>query len=203
MSSSRPRVTYVIDDLGHGGAQRQLALTLGALDGAVESTVVVLSDIVHPYAERIRELGVPVEVIPRRAGLEARRVSALARTLGRFHTRIAHATLDGSDAYTYFAAHACRIPAVLSLRSDRLHVTGGRARVLRWMMRHASAITVNSQAGRTFLEKDLGVHPGRIHRVANIVDVPASPAPVRPQPGVIGVVGRLVDIKRFDVVIDA
>jgi glycosyltransferase involved in cell wall biosynthesis len=203
MSQSRPRVTYVIDDLGHGGAQRQLYCALRALGDAGDFSVVVLSGITEPYATRIRSLGVRVEVIPRRSGFEMGRVLALANKLQELDAEIAHAMLDSSDAYTFLAARARRIPAVLSLRSDRLQAAGLRARMLAWMMRHAPAVTVNSEAGRDFLLGHIGLAAERVCLVPNIVDVPdAVPAPSAQAP-IIGAVGRLVEMKRFDVLLDS
>jgi glycosyltransferase involved in cell wall biosynthesis len=200
----RPRrITFVIDDLGHGGAQRQLYLALRALSGENKITVVVLSSILDPYAPRLRALGIAVESIPRRGFYEAGRALALAQRLRALDTEIAHAVLDSSNAYAFLAARSIRIPAVLSLRSDRLNVVGVRARILAWMLRRAPAVTVNSQAGRDFLVNRISVDSERVWLVPNIVEVPDSvrdPAAVKP---LIGAVGRLVELKRFDAVLDA
>jgi len=200
---ARPRVTFVIDDLGHGGAQRQLHSMLRALAGHGDFSVVVLSEISQPYAARIRALDIPVEVVPRRGGFEAGRVLALARALGRLDAHIVHAMLESSDAYAFAAARMRRIPAVLSLRSDRLQTTGARTPLLAWMLRRAAAVTVNSEAGRDHLISRTGVRADRVCLVPNIVDVP-SRAPGRSDvAGVIGAVGRMVEMKRFDVIVNA
>jgi hypothetical protein len=72
---------------------------LCALAGTGEFSVAVLSSILEPYASRIRELGVPIESIPRRSGIESGRALTLARRLRALGTDIAHAVLDSSDAY--------------------------------------------------------------------------------------------------------
>ena len=204
MTQDRPRVTYVIDDLGHGGAQRQLFHTVRALDGAANLSVVVLSDLTEPWGPRIHALGVPVETIPRRTSFDATRALALAQKFRALNTGIAHAMLDAADGYTFLAARARRIPAVLSLRSDRLTTTGGRARMLGWMMRNASAVTTNSRAGRDYLLGRIGVRAERVHLVPNIIDLPPDASPPAADGGpVIGAVGRLVALKRFEAVIDA
>ena len=201
--SEKRRVTYVIDDLGHGGAQRQLYLTLRALNSPGDYNVVVLSDIVEPYAPLIRALGVHVDMVPRRGNLDALRLLSLTGRLRMRGTRIAHAMLDASDVYTYLAARACRIPVVLSLRSDRLHASGLRAPILTRALKNAAAVTVNSEAGRAFLLDRIGVRADRVLLVPNIVDVPDTsrdPHGVKP---VIGAVGRLIEMKRFHAIIDA
>jgi glycosyltransferase involved in cell wall biosynthesis len=203
MSHRLPHITYVIDDLGHGGAQRQLYYAVRALAGAGDLSVVVLSDVVDPYAARIRELGVRVEVISRRTGLDAGRVLALARKFDELETGIAHAMLDASNGYTFLAARMRRIPAVLSLRSDRLQATGSRARTLGWMMRNSPAVTVNSNAGRDYLVNRLGIRAKRVCLVPNIVEVPPAANHPATVPPVIGAVGRLVEMKRFDSILNA
>ena len=203
MERSAPRVAWVIDDLGHGGAQRQLYLTVRALSGDVDARVVVLSGRVDPYAARLRALGVPVDVIARRSHLEIARVRALVRTLRASRVQVVHGLLDASNAYAFLAGRALRLPVVLSLRSDRLHVTGARAAALRWMLRRAEAVTVNSEAGHDHLLGALRVPGARVHRVPNIVLPPPSPGGSARTAGSVGCVGRLVAVKRFEAVIEA
>jgi glycosyltransferase involved in cell wall biosynthesis len=202
MNTDLPRVTFVIDDLGHGGAQRQLLHTVRGLAGAVRPSVVVLSDMVEPYGARIRGLGVPVEVIARRGALPTGRALALAETLRGLGADVAHAMLEASDAYAFLAAWRRRIPAVLSLRSDRIYSRGVRARMLGWMFRRAPAVTTNSLAGRECLVQRVGVRPERVHVIPNVVEVPDR-TPPPPHPGVIGAVGRLVPLKRVESIIEA
>jgi glycosyltransferase involved in cell wall biosynthesis len=201
MNAPGHRIVYVIDDLGHGGAQRQLYLTARALAGEARVTVVSLSGTVEPYARRLRELGTAVVVIPRRGHLEAARVRALVAAVAAADATVVHGFLDASNAYAFLAARARRIPAALSLRSDRLRVTGPRAAVLRWMLRRSDAVTVNSEAGRDHLLHAVGVDAARVHLVGNIVETATAPA--GPTGAVIGCVGRLVDVKRFETVIEA
>jgi glycosyltransferase involved in cell wall biosynthesis len=202
MSESTPRVTFVIDDLGHGGAQRQLYLMLRALSGAGVFSVVALSDITEPYASRIRALGVTVEAIPRHSGFDAGRALALAQVLRKLDTGIVHALLEASDTYAFLAARLVRIPSVLSLRSDRLQTAGVRTPVLAWMMRSVPAVTVNSEAGREHVVKRVGVKSDRVTLIPNIVEVPGTPRDSAAIQPVIGAVGRLVEMKRFDILLD-
>jgi glycosyltransferase involved in cell wall biosynthesis len=204
MTPRIPRVTFVIDDLAHGGAQRQLWLGVAALAGRVEIDVVALSAAVDPYARRLEESGARVIVIPRRSGLEPGRARELVRRLRASRADVVHAMLDGSNAYAFVAARRLRIPVVLSLRSDRVHVQGARGRVLHWMLRHADAVTVNSAAGFEYLSSRAAVPAGRLLLVPNIVAAaPPVPRPVVFGPHAVGCVGRLAEVKRFDAVIAA
>jgi glycosyltransferase involved in cell wall biosynthesis len=204
MVPSRPRVTFVIDDLGYGGTQRQLQLLARALSGHVDMRVISLSTKVDPYAARLRETGLDVVVIPRRISLDPMRLRALIAALEKDNGGIVHAMLEASNGYAFVAASALRRPLVLSLRNNRLTLTGPRLVVLRWMYRQADAVTVNSQAGLEHLLRVVGVAPENVQLVPNIVPVPDAPPRLEPAPGpLIGAVGRLTDQKRFDAVIDA
>jgi len=203
MSPRLPRVSFVIDDLGHGGAQRQLWLPAAALAGRVDVHVVSMSSTVDPYARRLANDAVAVTVLVRRSGLEPGRLRALMRCLRASRPDVVHGVLGASNAYAFIAARVLRIPVVLSLRSDRLGVTDARARVLGWMLRHADAVTVNSRAGLRYLTASAGLPESHLVFVPNIVavDAPAPHAPTHAP--VVGCVGRLVEVKRFDAVIAA
>jgi glycosyltransferase involved in cell wall biosynthesis len=203
MPDARPRVAFVIDDLGHGGAQRQLFLAATELAADVNACVVVLSERVDPYARRLRERGVEVVVVPRRSPLEPTRVRALARALRSLRAQVVHGALDASNGYAFVAARLLRRPVVLSLRSDRLVVAGPRAAALRWALRRADAVTVNSFAGRDHLLGRVGLRADRVHLIPNIVPPPAVARADAPGADVVGCVGRLTGVKRFEAVIEA
>jgi len=195
------RIGFVIDDLGHGGAQRQLALIAEALRGRAILRVVVLSGVREPYGTRLLNAGAEVIHLPRRAGFELARLRALSAALRVFSPDVIHGFLDASNAYAFIAARRLRAPVVMSLRSDRLTVTGPRAAIVRIMFRRADAVVVNSHAGREYLLRSVGVAPSRVHGLPNIIP-PALPGAPRDL-HMIGCVGRLVPLKRFAKVIDA
>lgn len=202
MRDRQPRIAFVIDDLGIGGAQRQLALIACALARDFEPRVAVLSSILEPNATTLRACDVPVVAIARRYGLDVGRLLALVRAVRG--ADVIHGFLDASNAYAFLAARLLRRPAVLFMSSDRILIGGVRAHVLRWMLRRADAVTVNSAAGAAFLTDTLDIAPARICRVPNIVPVADPPPPSRAGgPPVIGCVARLVSIKRVDAVIAA
>lgn len=195
------RIAFVIDDLGHGGAQRQLSLLAEAMRGRAVVGVVALSDRGHPYAERLRAAGAEVTLLPRRSSLDAGRMVKLAEALRAFAPDIVHGILDASNAYAYIAARLLRVPVVLSLRSDRVLLRGARGRVLRLMLQRADAVVANSRAGLDHLLREVGVPASRAVALPNIVTIP--PGRTAADSRVIGCVGRLVPLKRFDAVIDA
>lgn len=204
MQSSPPIVGFVIDNLGHGGAQKQLALLAAVLPPRAIPRVYVLSSIVEPHGRTLHAHGVPVTTIARRSSVDVARLFPLARALASDRVDIVHGFLDAANAYAFLAARRLGKPAVLSLRNEKLILAGMRRRVLRWMLRHADAVTVNSDAGRAFLVDRVGVGNGRVYSVPNIAPIPRAEAAGQVEsPPVVGCVGRLVDQKRFDAVLRA
>ncbi|HEU4364352.1 MAG TPA: glycosyltransferase family 4 protein [Candidatus Krumholzibacteria bacterium] len=201
MTARALRIGFVIDDLGHGGAQRQLSLLAQALRDHAVLRVVTLSDRRDPYEDRLRAAGAEVVVLARRSGFELARLRALSASLREFRPDLVHGFLDASNAYAYLAARSLRVPVVLSLRSDRVGVGGVRSSLLRIMLRRADAVVVNSRAGAEHLFREIGVQAARVHELPNIVRQPAPSA--APDAALVGCVGRLVPLKRFEAVIDA
>ncbi len=204
MQSGIPSVGFVIDDLGVGGAQKQLALLACALSPRIAARVYVLSPIDEPHGRALRARAVPVTTLPRRSSADVARLVRVARAMARDRIDVVHGFLDASNAYAFVAGRALGKPTVLSLRNERLIVTGARARTLRWMRRRADAVTVNSAAGASFLVSDLGVEPVRVHRVPNVAELPVRDVAFAEAPPLrVGFVGRVGDQKRLDRVLRA
>ena len=204
MISRIPSVGVVVDDLGHGGAQKQLVLLARALRPHVDVHVYVLSSIEEPHGRTLRARGISVTVFPRRSGFDVVRLRALVRALADDRVDVVHGFLDASCVYAYLAARRIRKPVVMSLQSDRFTMPGTRARVLGWMHRKAEAVVVNSIAGRDFLIDRVGVQRERVYVVRNIAEVPeVATTPDHTSSPIVGCVGRLVALKRFDLAVQA
>ena len=203
MASRTPTVGFVIDNLGHGGAQKQLVLLATALAPRIAARVYVLSSIDQPHGRTLRARGIPVKTFARRSGLEIARLRDLKRAMKADHVDVVHGFLDAANVYAYMAGRRLGRPTILSLRSERLRLGGVRGVALRWMLRRADAVTANSEAGRAFLVDRLQVAASRVHRIPNIVataeSTPTSDAPR----SLVGCVGRAVALKRFDAVLRA
>ncbi|MDH3196809.1 MAG: glycosyltransferase family 4 protein [Candidatus Krumholzibacteria bacterium] len=201
-SSRLRRVAFLIDDLGYGGAQKQLRLLVGALRAHADVEVHVLSTITEPYADLIRASGVPVFSYARRFRSDITFFPSLLRALWRSGAGVVHGFLDAADIYAFHAARTIRAAAVLSIQSDRITAPGPRAGLLRYALRRADAVTANSVAGRDFLARTVGVESDRLHLVTNWIDIPASAPGASPEP-VVGFAGRLVTSKRADLLLEA
>lgn len=204
MSGDPIRVAFVIDDLGYAGAQKQLSILVEALRPDVAPQVHCLSPREQPYGDLLRERGIPVRSYARTGGLDVGRLFHLVRALRREPVDLVHGFLDAADVYAYVAARLLGIPALLSLRTDRLRLAGWRARLLRHCLRHASAVTVNSGAAGRHAVDIVGVSPERVVVIPNAHsgDV-AAPARAPVAAPVIGYVGRFKAYKRIDLLIAA
>lgn len=210
MSNRRLKIAYVIDDLGYGGAQRQLSVQVTALAETADPRVYCLSDITRPFAATIRAGGVRVIPIHRSHGFDLGRLSFLVGELSREKTDVVHGFLDASNVYAYLAARLSGLPCVLSLRSDAPRLAGIRGQCLRYALRSADRVVANSKAGARFLSESVSVRPQRTAVVPNAVapsflsgDGAEHRASVLPSPAVVGFVGRLSEAKRLDLLVDA
>lgn len=207
MTRDRLKIAFVIDELGYGGAQRQLSILAEGVSEFVDPHVFCLSTVSHPFAARIRERQIPVVEIERRSNVDFRRLRALYKTLAREQIDVVHGILDAANIYAFLAARKTGLPVVLSLRSDRLRLGGIRAHVLRYALRNADRVVANSKAGRHYLTANVKVSPEKILLIPNAVSSPAAPDPgkrdLSPGLDVIGFVGRLSPEKRIDMLVDA
>ena len=111
-------VLFVVNSLGHGGTERQLALTLGALDlGAFPPAVVTLFG-GGPNLEPIRASGVPVHVlgVPRRA--IGRATSAVVAAATAHRAEIIHTALFESHVAGRLAARRTGALSVSHLTNE-------------------------------------------------------------------------------------
>lgn len=199
------KIAFVIDDLGHGGAQRQLSILVTALAKQVEPQVYCLSEITRPFADVIRAEGARVVTLPRSGGFDVGRLRSLTSEFSEQRFDVIHGFLDAANLYAYLAARRTRVPCVLSLRNEVLRLSGVRGWLLRWALRRADRVVANSKAGARYLENVVSVDAAKISVVPNAVAPQAGGPtdPSFPSKPVIGFVGRLVKQKGLDLLVDA
>lgn len=206
MSSNRLNIAFVIDDLGFGGAQRQLSILAAALARTDVPVVFCLSQTTHPFAGHMMDAGVEVVVLPRSHGFDLKRLGLLARAFDKRGIDVVHGFLDAANVYAYAAARRSRRPCVLSLRNERLRLRGIRAWLLERALRRADHVVTNSLAGVRFLVDRTAVPPDRVTLIPNAVspglEPPTDPPAERLSP-VIGFVGRLTAQKQVGLLLDA
>lgn len=213
------RVVHVITGLATGGAERMLQDRVARTRHQVE--VVVLS-VDGEIADRLRADGVPVHSLGMTSNQDLTAVFALARLLRRLSPDVVHVHLYRALIYGRIAARMAGIRAVLATEHSALEdSTEGRpatrgVRILYRMAERLGRVTVAvSSTTRDIMIRYWGIAAPRIVVVPNGIDTarlritPERRATARAAHGladgvrvVVGA-GRLVEGKRFDVLIDA
>lgn len=164
----RVRITYFINSLEQGGAERQLAELISRIDlGRFEpSLVVCVSRDQLGYrlpVERVHCLDAPM--FPTISS-----VQHLAALLETTRTDLLHTTMGWENVFGRVAARLARVPAVVSsvrcTELPRKHVLGERM-----TQRLADAIIVNSVGIRDELARRAAMRADRIDVVENGVDL--------------------------------
>jgi glycosyltransferase involved in cell wall biosynthesis len=213
------RVVHVITGLATGGAERMLQDRVARTRHQVE--VVVLS-VEGEIADRLRADGVPVHSLGMTSNQDLTSVFALARLLRRLSPDVVHVHLYRALIYGRIAARMAGIRAVLATEHSALEdSTEGRpatrgVRILYRMAERLGRVTVAvSSTTRDIMIRYWGIPAPRIVVVPNGIDTarlritPERRATARAAHGLVDGVrvvvgaGRLVEGKRFDVLIDA
>ncbi len=163
----------VVSQLGRGGAERQ---TLELLSGLRESpwrptAVVCLSDDVHPFAELVRGLGYPLEILPRTSSYDPTRLFRLRSVLRRYRIGLVHAVHLLASGYAFLATRGYSMPTVLpTIRGTVIEPGPLRWLIYRRMFYACDRALANSHRGAAFVERKFRVPAGRIRVVQNGID---------------------------------
>ena len=208
-SDRRPlTICYIIDDLGLGGAQRQLVTLVKALPRArYAPQVISLSTEKRALEAEIRRMGVPLTIIPQSGFCAPGAWIALYRAVRALHPDIVQTWLFTADLYGRLAAWMAGVPVILSaVRSVEPDKPAHYVMADRLLRRVTTGFTVNVSAIGKVLAAREGVEPSRIATVYNGVDLTRfNPAisdgavrerlAVEPQAPLIGIIGRLAPVK--------
>ncbi len=140
------RVAYVIGELGKGGAEYQLYELLRHLDRRRFTPRVFVLAPGGWWVEPIRDLGVPVEEIPRRGPADVRRLARLRASLRRFAPHLLHAILWSGNSYGRLASLGLGIPVVIAAERVVTPYRGWQVVVERALDRVTDAYLVNCEA---------------------------------------------------------
>jgi glycosyltransferase involved in cell wall biosynthesis len=166
----RTRVMLVISSLEHGGAERQVLALAEHLDPErFEAHVCSLS----PHLPLARDLAsrVPVHLIPKRWRFDLIVVARLARLLWQHHVDIVHSFLFDAEIAARLAGRLARVGAVIgSERNSDYQRPRSHDVALRVTRSMSDALVANSEAGRQFNLRTLGLPASHIHVVYNGVD---------------------------------
>ena len=198
----RPRILYVIGQLGVGGYERQLYNLLQALDRPSYRPMVVVwgATRVQSYVSKIRSLGIAVHSFPDHLS-RAAKFLAFRRLVKELSPELVHSYSFYTNFLAWYATLGTTSIAVGSIRNNFTSEISAAGRVLgRLSARWPSTQICNSVAAKEAAEGAAGpFKPARVHVVPNGLDMQGfgEVAPLPAQP-ILLAVGRLYPQKRWD-----
>ncbi|RFP59556.1 glycosyltransferase [Cognatiluteimonas weifangensis] len=210
------RILVVIDGMGVGGSQRQIAHLLAGMDRSRWQPELAYFRERSFLVDALVQAGTPVHHLPKRARLDPRFLIAYAALLRRRDYALVHAFSLTAEFWTVLAARASgRHPVLIaSERNQYLDKPAWYWRLKRLTLGHCAAVIANSSAGAVATAQRTGLPVSRFDTVVNGVDQVPPIAPderdaVRrhldvPAGRVLGLfAGRLVAQKNLDCLIAA
>ncbi|MCB2223816.1 MAG: glycosyltransferase [Actinobacteria bacterium] len=176
-AGGRMRVLYLIDSLGHGGAERLLVAYLRHLPSlGIDPIVAALQERSgNPAAAAIEALGVPVLDL----GIERLRQRGAYRRVAdaveRSRPDVVHTQLEFANVLGAAAGHRRGVPVVATLHTleepPPLSRAGLRMRLMAWSLRrHASLVIAVSEHARRHHLRHLRLPPGLVATIHNGIE---------------------------------
>jgi len=202
------RVLFLIDSLGNGGAERQMALLAMSLPADWQVRVCALGG--GPFEAHLRAQGITVEVHERRYRLDPFPVAPLWRSILAYRPDVVH---SWSWMSTLLAGPLCRLLRVPLV--DGTIRTGALRPEHLWLKRIGMACATTVVANTAAGAQAWGVDPAKARVVYNGFDwsrleadsapegSEAAPAASPQSPFSVVMIGRMVPAKDFKVVIAA
>lgn len=215
--AGRPRrILHLIETVNPGGAELMMLNLIGALDRRRYTSHVVL--IKHGWLEaRLREMGVPVTVLPLQRKLDWRFARAVARLARRRHFDLLHSHEFTMNGYAFLAGRLARKATVATVHGNLEYLAQKRRRQwFYWWIagRSGPMVTVSEELKRR-LSADFKLPVERLTVIHNGVALPAAEPDaarrreLRGELGLpadatlLGVIGRLHPVKGQDVLLAA
>jgi glycosyltransferase involved in cell wall biosynthesis len=182
------RVAFLLQDLKHGGTQKQALALARRLDPArfpVAIWTLAAGDDLDPAPiPRIRLAAAPA--------VSARALASLGRALRRNPPDLLVTWTVVPNIWGRIMGRLARVPAIVG------NCRGGdaaRRQHERWLWRFADHVVCNAGALKSDMVRRHGVPASHVTVVSNGVDLPALAPPPRPDPPIILCVARLVPEK--------
>ncbi|MDP3921338.1 MAG: glycosyltransferase [Candidatus Omnitrophota bacterium] len=206
--SEAVKVLHIIDDLGLGGAQRQLVELLKALPQAEwEVEVIALSTWKIDYEAELLRAGIPVKLIGHSGSWSWNTLAAVYKEIRARKPDIVQTWLFTAGMYgrvgAWFAGVRNILCAIRSVDADKPSHYVTVDRLLKYITK---AYTANAEAIRRVYSEREGIKPEKITRIYNGLDLSKfvtgtpdgklrSRLKIKPKDYVFGIVGRLAPVK--------
>jgi len=209
-------VSYVIDNLGSGGAQRQAVEVAVRLrrDAGVRVSFAVYRR-VDFFRPRLEEAGIVVHTLPKRGGPDPRFPARLRRWIATEQPDVVHAFLPLPTVWTALARLGLGGQEIRWIAGERSSPEANVGRALAFALRRAyprfDAVTANSKPAAEILVARFGVAAERVHYLPNGIDLDewdrraARPSPFDLESGRfhLGLVGRISEEKNHRLLLEA
>ncbi len=220
----RLRVTYLIDKLHRAGAQIHLGQLAASLDRRAFEPEVVCLLAGGPVAERLREDGVPVEVLGLGRLYAPRAILGLLRLARRLRSRrvdVLHTYLVSANVYGTLAGRLAGVGAVVTSRRDMGFSRNPRLRFVeeRLVNPRVDKVVAVSPAVAEATRRERGLRDEQVVTIPNGVDLEAFDAARHPRStaralalrewglaedeAVVGTIGHLAPVKGHADLLDA
>jgi glycosyltransferase involved in cell wall biosynthesis len=148
------RVLQLIPTLDRSGAEKQMVLLAAGLPRERFHVEVGALTRLGPLKDDLDAAGVPVTLVGKRWKLDLATLVRLARWLKRARFDVVHTWIFAANVYGRIAAHAARVPVVVTSEMA-VDLWKGRAhlRLDRWLSRWTDRVVGNSQAVVDFYGK--------------------------------------------------
>ncbi len=212
------RVMHITRLTNIAGSERHLmSLLPGLVEAGFDVSCVMLEDPARPvdaFAAHMVENGVSVHRIPMRWHLDFTTWADLREYIEEWEPHIVHTHLVHADFYGLLVADAAGAPLLISSRHNDDAFRQRRIFQVtnRWLMARADAVLAISDAIGQFVADVEGIEPDKVHVVHYGLDVPEhgisreearETLRIRSDGVVFGFVGRLIEQKGVDVLIEA
>jgi len=174
----KKRLLFLIDVLGMGGAERLLALILKYLSTErYETRVCVFRQIYgNPVADTIRQLGIPVDLLPLKRLRDPSAIPRLLKYCREHQFDLIHAQLDAASTLGSIAARLMHIPNVSTvhiLSSPAEKVRGRIRQKLLWFVQRyfCDRIIAVSEITRRHFIGISGVSPDKVVTIYNGIEL--------------------------------
>ncbi|MFQ5902991.1 MAG: glycosyltransferase [Candidatus Binatia bacterium] len=214
MSAKRTRIGYVIGQLSHGGAERQLYELIRGMDSnRFQCFVYCLSERIFPYGDKIRESGATLHILKRQCHFDITRILKLAYLLRKDRIDVLHSFLFLANGYAWPAQLFADVPHLVTSARNCKEIGLLRGRINRLAFQMSDAIICNGEAVRSFIvrhyhapsESSVVIYNGLdLDRFSiSLFPIGGKVASRNPDDKLVITVGRLVPQKDLDLFLEA